>query len=38
MNGDQVARLDPALRRTIEARMEPHADLLAQFGYRATLP
>jgi hypothetical protein len=38
MNDDQLARLDPAIRSAIEQRLAPHAELLAQFGYQATLP
>jgi hypothetical protein len=37
MNDDQLARLDPALRSAIEQRLAQHAELLAQFGYQATL-
>jgi Sulfotransferase family len=38
MNGDAMARLDPALRAQIEARLADHADLLAAFGYKAGKP
>jgi Sulfotransferase family len=38
MNGDAMARLDPAMRAQIEARLADRADLLAAFGYEATKP
>jgi hypothetical protein len=37
MNADQVARLSPALRLAIEARLERYEALLAEFGYGAAL-